>query len=129
MGDSRDRGSPKGWGKKGKKGMGKGKGKKGMDEDLFKVRVTNIPSSASWQDLKDFLKGQGKRHQPRFTDVRDGEGIGGFGTKAEAEDCIEDCDGREMTARNGDKETVRVEFDGGPGRGSPPRGRSDSRKR
>jgi len=88
-----------------------------------------MPSSASWQDLKDFLRAS---RTVKFTEIIEpGVGVGGYMTHADAKDAVFDLDGKKFTARNGDTAHVTLEEEGGgnsKGGGGPPRrGRSRSR--
>eukprot|EP00392_Amoebophrya_sp_AT5.2_P015772 g15988.t1 len=132
--DSRGRGKARGYSfdgyGKGKGGGGGGGGKgKGLRDSYHKVRVSGIPPSASWQDVKDFLR---KAAAVKFTDIdvaaRD-VGIGGFDSADEADRAVRELDGTMFTARDGEKTRVNVESMGGPGGAPPARGRSRSRSR
>jgi len=84
----------------------------------FRARVTHLPSSASWQDLKDFMRSAG---DVGFADVsRDRDGLVGVVEYSTAEDldrAIAKLDGAEFSNRFGDKSNVRVEEDRGGGGG------------
>ncbi|CAD7930655.1 unnamed protein product [Amoebophrya sp. A25] len=119
--DSRSRG--------GKRGGGKGSAKAGgLRDSYFKVEVVGIPPTASWQDVKDFLRRAGN---VKFTDVDRDIGIGGFDNESDARAAVKELDGQTFTARDGDRAKVEVVMAGGPGRGSRSRSRSrrDSRGR
>jgi len=107
-----------------------------MRDAAYRVKVTGLPRTASWQDLKDFMRAGG---DVRFTDV-EGNGIGtaGFSSNAEMDRAIRELDDTKFRARNGDTAYVRVKEDGhgsrhgddGRGRGGDDdRGRSESRGR
>ncbi|CAD7930442.1 unnamed protein product [Amoebophrya sp. A25] len=120
--DSRGRGM-KGKGKGDFKGS-KGKGK-GLRDSYHKVEVVGMPPSASWQDVKDFLRRAGN---VRFTDVdpdRRDVGIGGFEREEEARAAAKELDQQTFTARDGEKARVDVVYVD-PNSGS---GGGDDRKR
>merc|ERR1712137_1348195 len=74
---------------------GKGGAKPGLKDSYFKVRVSGMPSSASWQDLKDFLRAS---RTVKFTEIIEpGVGVGGYMTHADAKDAVFDLDGKKFT--------------------------------
>jgi RNA recognition motif-containing protein len=103
----------------------------------FRVLVTGLPSNASWQDLKDFVK---KAVRPIFTDVeKNGDaatGIVGFENYEDVERCISKLDDTKFTSKESDTDCyVQVMEDkqhrGGSGgdKGGSPRRKSRSRSR
>ncbi|XP_050388241.1 serine/arginine-rich-splicing factor SR34-like [Argentina anserina] len=119
-------------------GGGGGRGGRGMSRrSEFRVMVTGLPSSASWQDLKDHMRRAG---DVCFSQVfRDGSGTTGVVDYTNLEDmkyAVKKLDGSDF--RNAfSRSSVRVrEYDAkrdssmSPSRGrSPGRGRSYSRSR
>jgi len=111
-----------------------------MKDAFYRVKVTGLPRTASWQDLKDFMRAGG---DVRFTDVEGGVGTAGFSSNVEMERAIRELDDTKFRARNGDTAYVRVKEDmsyndehGGRGgesrrddRRSESRGRSHGRNR
>ncbi|KAL4539376.1 hypothetical protein Ndes2437B_g02243 [Nannochloris sp. 'desiccata'] len=99
----------------------------------FRVLVKGLPSGASWQDLKDFIK---KAVRPIYTDVeKDGEenaiGVVGFENLEDVERCISKLDDTKFESKDADKDCyVRVledkEHRSGGGDGA---GRRKSRSR
>lgn len=105
----------------------------------YRVLVKGLPVSASWQDLKDFVK---KAVRPVYTDVeKNGEdsatGVVGFESVEDMERCISKLDDTKFSTKDGDKDCyVRVMEDkaygggdgdvkkGGSSRRSPSRSRS-----
>ncbi|CAD7970499.1 unnamed protein product [Amoebophrya sp. A120] len=119
--DSRRRG-----GRRSPPRKGKGKGV-GLRDSYHKVEVSGMPETASWQDVKDFLR---KAAAVKFTDIdphhRD-VGIGGFDDEKEAARAVKDLDDTTFTARDGEKKRVRVRLLGAPGEAGGNRSRSRSR--
>lgn len=92
----------------------------------FRVLVTGLPSSASWQDLKDHMR---KGGDVTFAQVmRDGSGMLGmvdYGTRDDMDRALRKLDDSEF--RNPyDKAYIRVKEDRRRGSRSPPRRRSPS---
>eukprot|EP00039_Didymoeca_costata_P004324 m.72657 g.72657 ORF g.72657 m.72657 type:complete len:191 (+) comp12344_c0_seq2:108-680(+) len=63
-------------------GRGGGGGGGGGRRGDFRVTVTNIPRTGSWQDLKDFCR-DGGFGNVLYADVRDGEGVVEFSNRDE----------------------------------------------
>jgi len=106
-----------------------------MRSGFHRVKITGLPRSASWQDLKDFMRAGG---DVRFTEVETGGmGYAGFSSSTEMERAIRELDDTKFRARNGDSAYVRVksEFERSRsrsrsrGRRSPSRGRRRSQNR
>lgn len=72
----------------------------------FRVVVKNLPSSASWQDLKDFFRNAGIR--PAFTDVKRGDGRDG-GMMGTAD--FDSYDDMKLAIRKADDTEFRNSFD------------------
>jgi len=87
--------------------------------------IFGLPSSASWQDIKDFLRRAGNVKYTDMCPERRNVGIGGFEHEDEARDAVKELDGQTFTARDGEKARVDVRL---PGGGSD-RKRSRSRSR
>lgn len=105
----------------------------------FRILVKGLPSGASWQDLKDFIK---KAVRPIYTDVeRDADdnaiGVVGFENLEDVERCISKLDDTKFESKDADKDCyVRVMEDeehrnggGGGGGGGGGNGRRKSRSR
>lgn len=118
-GDSRRRDS------RGRRGGGRGgPPNPSLRDSWYRVKVSGLPSSASWQDLKDFMR-KGGRGTVKFTEILgQGEGVAGFATREEVDQVIDDLDDTKFTARNGDADHVRLKADGGGGFGDRSRSRS-----
>lgn len=68
-----------------------------------RVRISNLPNSASWQDLKDFLRDGG---DVAHADVdRRGNGVASFATAEDMERAIRKLDNAEL---QGDRVRIRV---------------------
>jgi len=93
----------------------------------YRVKVTGLPRTASWQDLKDFVRGGGG--DVRFTEVEGTTGIAGFSSMGDMEKTIRECDDTKFRARNGDTAYVRVKEDRGGRSESRGRSRSGDKKR
>ncbi|KAM9306974.1 serine/arginine-rich splicing factor 9-like isoform 2-T3 [Pholidichthys leucotaenia] len=90
----------------------------------FRVVVSGLPTSASWQDLKDHMREAG---DVCFTDVqRGGTGIVEFLRRDDMEFAIRRLDRTEFRTHQGDSAIVRVYMDRG---GTSQWGRSRSRSR
>lgn len=122
--DSRDRGYGKGYGKKG--GGGKA-AKGGVSNEYHRVVISGVPSGASWQDLKDFLR---PAAAPQFADVRGEQGTAGYDNEDDARLVKDKLDGEKMRNRHGDESAVSIKFvPRGEEVDSAPRDRSRSRRR
>ncbi|XP_029940936.1 serine/arginine-rich splicing factor 9 [Salarias fasciatus] len=89
----------------------------------FRVIVTGLPQSGSWQDLKDHMREAG---DVCFADVqRDGEGVVEFLRREDMEYALRRLDRTEFRSHQGETSFIRV-FDE---RGTPNWGRSRSRSR
>lgn len=76
-------------------------GRRSLRGTQYRVRVTNIPSSASWQDLKDFLRDGG---DVAHADVdRRGNGVASFATYDDMERAITKLDRAQLMG-----ESVRI---------------------
>jgi arginine/serine-rich splicing factor 1/9 len=122
-------GRPKGGGGDDRRGGG-GSTLGGRHE--HRVVVTGLPKTASWQDLKDFLRAAG---DVTFTDVRNGEGVAEFSNAGDMENALRKLDDTEMKSHFGDAAFVRVKKEGGGGdrsrspKRSPKRSRSPKQSR
>lgn len=112
----------------GRPGGGRDRGGGGLGGRFqHRVVVTGMPRTASWQDLKDFLRAAG---DVTFTDVRNGEGVAEFSNEGDMDNAIRKLDDTEMKSHFGDTAFVRVKAEGGGGGGrsrSPRRSRSPKR--
>jgi len=87
-------------------GGGGGKGGGGGGRFEWRVIVTGMPKSASWQDLKDFLRQTG---DVVYTDVRpNGDGIGEYSREEDMQKCLRDLDDSEFRSRFDERQYVRV---------------------
>lgn len=82
-----------------------------LRDSWHKVKVTSMPKSTSWQDLKDFFK-NGGLSGVKFTEISSpGEGLAGFASSSDVDRAVEDLDDTKLRSRNGDEERVRVKAD------------------
>nr|XP_020474262.1 serine/arginine-rich splicing factor 9-like [Monopterus albus]XP_020474263.1 serine/arginine-rich splicing factor 9-like [Monopterus albus]XP_020474264.1 serine/arginine-rich splicing factor 9-like [Monopterus albus]XP_020474265.1 serine/arginine-rich splicing factor 9-like [Monopterus albus]XP_020474266.1 serine/arginine-rich splicing factor 9-like [Monopterus albus] len=89
----------------------------------FRVIVTGLPPSGSWQDLKDHMREAG---DVCFADVqRDGEGVVEFLRREDMEYALRRLDRTEFRSHQGETAYIRVFEE----RGTPNWGRSRSRSR
>ncbi|XP_077354476.1 serine/arginine-rich splicing factor 9 [Festucalex cinctus] len=89
----------------------------------FRVVVTGLPPSGSWQDLKDHMREAG---DVCFADVqRDGEGVVEFLRREDMDYALRRLDRTEFRSHQGETAYIRVYED----RGTPNWGRSRSRSR
>lgn len=84
----------------------------------YRVIVDNLSSSASWQDLKDFMRKVG---DVTYADIRDGEGIVEFATSDDMKRAIRKLDDEEFKGRR-----IRIREDSRKRSRSPSRSRSRS---
>ncbi|XP_038828089.1 serine/arginine-rich splicing factor 9-like isoform X3 [Salvelinus namaycush] len=90
----------------------------------FRVIVTGLPPTGSWQDLKDHMREAG---DVCFTDVqRDGEGVVEFLRREDMEYAMRRLDRTEFRSHQGETSSIRVHGEMGASRG---RSRSRSRSR
>ncbi|KAK6306306.1 hypothetical protein J4Q44_G00232310 [Coregonus suidteri] len=90
----------------------------------FRVIVTGLPPTGSWQDLKDHMREAG---DVCFTDVqRDGEGVVEFLRREDMEYAMRRLDRTEFRSHQGETSSIRVHGEIGDSRG---RSRSRSRSR
>uniref|UniRef100_A0A8C7EZD3 Serine/arginine-rich splicing factor 9-like n=3 Tax=Oncorhynchus TaxID=8016 RepID=A0A8C7EZD3_ONCKI len=88
----------------------------------FRVIVTGLPQTGSWQDLKDHMREAG---DVCFADVqRDGEGVVEFVRREDMEYALRRLDGTEFRSHQGETANIRVHGERGASYG---RSRSRSR--
>ncbi|XP_015240612.1 serine/arginine-rich splicing factor 9 [Cyprinodon tularosa] len=93
----------------------------------FRVIVTGLPPTGSWQDLKDHMREAG---DVCFADVqRDGEGVVEFLRREDMEYALRRLDRTEFRSHQGETSYIRVFEDRGSASWSRPRSRSRSRGR
>ncbi|XP_077578520.1 serine/arginine-rich splicing factor 1A-like [Stigmatopora nigra] len=91
----------------------------------YRVVVSGLPQSGSWQDLKDHMREAG---DVCYADVyRDGTGVVEFVRKEDMTYAVRKLDNTKFRSHEGETSYVRVKLDGGPR--SPSYGRSRSRSR
>ena len=92
----------------------------------YRVMVTGLPPTGSWQDLKDFMRSAG---QVCFSDVyKDGTGVCYFTRSEDMQYALKKLDDTKFKSHVGETSYIRVKEDvGGSGGGSSHRGRSRSR--
>uniref|UniRef100_A0A1A8GAF5 Serine/arginine-rich splicing factor 9 n=2 Tax=Nothobranchius korthausae TaxID=1143690 RepID=A0A1A8GAF5_9TELE len=93
----------------------------------FRVTVTGLPASGSWQDLKDHMREAG---DVCFADVqRDGDGVVEFLRREDMEYALRRLDRTEFRSHQGETSFIRVYEDRGSSSWAPARSRSRSRGR
>ncbi|EEB13838.1 Splicing factor, arginine/serine-rich, putative, partial [Pediculus humanus corporis] len=114
----------------GSSGGDRGGGRRGPParRSQFRVLVTGLPPSGSWQDLKDHMREAG---DVCFADVfKDGTGVVEFLRLEDMKYAVKKLDDSRFRSHEGEVSYVRVKEDGGSSsRGSLDRGRSRSRSR
>ena len=89
----------------------------------FRVMVTGMPPSGSWQDLKDHFRPAG---EICFADAyRDGTGVLEFASRRAMDYAIDELNETRFRSHEGESSTIRVRAEGGGGGGG---GGSSSRK-
>lgn len=119
-------GSRDGFRDEGRRGGGRGGG--GGRRTEFRVIITGLPRSASWQDLKDHMR---KAGDVIYADVdHNGEGVVEFSNREDMESAVRKLDDTEFK-NPFDKSYIRVKFANRDrdGRDRRSRSRSDSRSR
>ncbi|XP_011426808.1 serine/arginine-rich splicing factor 1A-like [Crassostrea angulata] len=147
-GGSRSRGGGGGYGFRGGRGPPGGRGGPPSRRSEYRVLVSGLPPSGSWQDLKDHMREAG---DVCYTDVyKDGTGVVEFLRKEDMKHAVSKLDDTKFRSHEGEVSYIRVKEDyrGGGGRSrsrsrsitpprrsrasprySPVRGRSRSRSR
>ena len=96
----------------------------------FRVMVSGLPPTGSWQDIKDHMREAG---DVVYTDVfRDGMGIVEYSRKDDMEWALKNLDDSKFKSHEGETSYIRVKVDGGVSRRSRSpcgRRRSPSRSR
>jgi len=114
----------------GSSGNDRGGGRRGPParRSQFRVLVTGLPPSGSWQDLKDHMREAG---DVCFADVfKDGTGVVEFLRLEDMKYAVKKLDDSRFRSHEGEVSYVRVKEDSGSSsRGSADRGRSRSRSR
>lgn len=114
-----------GYGGGGGGGGGGGRGPPPRRSD-YRVMVSGLPPTGSWQDLKDHMRDAG---DVQFTDVfKDGTGIVEFSRYDDMKYALKHLDDSKFRSHEGEVAFIRVKPDN-PGRGSRSRSRSHSRSR
>merc|ERR1712183_264245 len=115
----------------GRGGFTRGRGRGGPPRRSdFRVMVSGLPPTGSWQDIKDHMREAG---DVVYSDVfRDGMGIVEYARKDDMEWALKNLDDTKFKSHEGESSFIRVKVDGGVSRRSrsrSPRGRSRSRSR
>ncbi|PAA77311.1 hypothetical protein BOX15_Mlig009925g2 [Macrostomum lignano] len=106
----------------GGRGGGRGPSRRGE----FRVVVSGLPPSGSWQDLKDHMREAG---EVGFADVRGSVGFVEFMRYEDMKRAIRKLDGTKFKSHEGETSHIRVKEDRGDGARSVSRSRSRSRGR
>ncbi|XP_077479726.1 serine/arginine-rich splicing factor 9 [Stigmatopora argus] len=119
--------SPMGGGGGGERGGPRGRFGPPTRRSEFRVIVTGLPPSGSWQDLKDHMREAG---DVCFADVqRDGEGVVEFLRREDMDYALRRLDRTEFRSHQGETAYIRVYEDRGTPNWSRSRSRSRSRGR
>lgn len=95
----------------------------------FRVAVSGLPVSGSWQDLKDHMREAG---EVGFADVfKDGSGVVEFARHDDMKHAVRKLDDSKFTSRDGETAYIRLKEESGGGsrggRSGPPSGGRDRR--
>jgi len=104
-------------------GMGPPRGRQGPPSrrSEYRLLVSGLPTSGSWQDLKDHMREAG---DVCYADVyRDGTGVVEFDRKEDMKYAVRKLDNTKFRSHEGETAYIRVKMDG------PSYGRSSSRSR
>ncbi|CAL1569400.1 unnamed protein product [Knipowitschia caucasica] len=105
----------------------RGRGGSATRRSEFRVMVTGLPSTGSWQDLKDHMREAG---DVCYTDVqRSGDGVVEFVRRDDMEYAIRQLDRSEFRSHQGETSVIRVFEDRETSSWDRPRSRSRSRSR
>jgi len=107
---------------------GRGRGGPPRRSD-YRVLISGLPASGSWQDIKDHMRDAG---EVVYSDVfRDGTGVVEFQQRDDMEYALKNLDRSKFKSHEGETSSIRVKADGGISRRSRSRsrGRSVSRSR
>jgi len=122
----RNRGGFRGGGRGGFGGRGRGRGGPPRRSD-YRVMVSGLPPTGSWQDIKDHMREAG---DVVYADVfRDGMGVVEFSRKDDMEWALKNLDDSKFKSHEGESSHIRVKVDGGVSRRSRSRSRGRSRSR
>jgi len=93
----------------------------------FRVLIEGMPSSGSWQDLKDHMREAG---DVCYADVfKDGTGVVEFGSKDDAEFAVKHLDDSKFRSHENETSYIKVRRDGNSSSSRSRRSRSRSRSR
>ena len=109
-------------------GRGRGPGSGPPRRSDYRLMVSNLPPSGSWQDMKDHMREAG---EVIYTDVfRDGTGIVEFQHKDDMEWAAKNLNDTKFKSHEGETSYIRIKVDGGVTKlRSSPRRKSRSRSR
>ena len=65
----------------------------------FRVEISSVPSQTSWQDIKDFLRPEGK--SVCFSEVKDDIAFAEFEVEEDLKNCVERLDGKTIKGKRG----------------------------
>ncbi|PVU98296.1 hypothetical protein BB559_001690 [Furculomyces boomerangus] len=105
---------------------GRGRDRVGPQRTSYRLLVKNLSSSASWQDLKDFMRKAGEVSFSDAHKLRQGEGIVEFANEDGMENALRKLDGEELKGR---RIELRKDSGGRGGGRNFSRGRGRSRSR
>ncbi len=65
----------------------------------FRVEISSVPSQTSWQDIKDFLRPEGK--SVCFAEIKDDIAFAEFEVEEDLKNCVERLDGKTIKGKRG----------------------------
>lgn len=112
-------------------GRGRGRGGGPPRRSDYRLLVSGLPPTGSWQDIKDHMREAG---EVIYADVfRDGTGVVEFSHRDDMEWAVKNLDDSKFKSHEGESSHIRVKLDGGKNlrsrSRSPRRSRSRSRSR
>merc|ERR1712080_318516 len=92
-------------------GRGRGRGGGPPRRSDYRLMVSGLPSSGSWQDIKDHMREAG---EVVYAEVfRDGAGVVEFSKKADMEWALKNLDDSKFKSHEGESAFIRVKADAG----------------
>jgi len=111
-------------------GRGRGRGGGPPRRSDYRLLVSGLPPTGSWQDIKDHMREAG---EVVYADVfRDGTGVVEFSHKDDMEWAVKNLDDSKFKSHEGESSFIRIKVDGGVSlrsRSRSPRNKSRSRSR
>lgn len=108
-------------------GRGRGRGGGPPRRSDYRLLVSGLPPTGSWQDVKDHMREAG---EVVYADVfRDGTGVVEFSHRDDMEYAVKNLDDSKFKSHEGESAFIRVKIDGGVSRRSRSKSRGRSRTR